>query len=277
MNSPNIGIITPFRDAECFIESYVLSLQNQTYRNWRCYLINDFSTDNSLQLLKTLLTKDTRFTIIKETGSKKAIGPAKSRNIGIKYCKSDFLAFCDIDDLWHPRKLEIQIKYHIVNNLDISVTGFCKFKNNITSSKNFIFPPKKISYRSLLNYNQIPMLTVLLKRSYITKGFNNCRHEDYALWLDILSNNKSIKIGTIDKILAYYRIHNKNLSKNRIRMFIWTYEALSSHGISGYRRIISIISWTIYHLYFSLLSILVIRPLKYKVNELMNIEPLNKY
>ena len=79
----------------------------QTYKNWKIYLIDDNSKDNSKEILK----KYKRTNNIKIINLKENRGPAYCRNLGIKNSNSELIAFMDSDDFWPDEKLEIQIMH----------------------------------------------------------------------------------------------------------------------------------------------------------------------
>ena len=103
---PKITVITPFLNGENFVDEYIEMLKNQTFRNWVCFLIDDGSSDKSVYKIKKIISNDSRFFLIKGKYKKISKGPSEARNFGLKFVKTDLVAFCDIDDLWHYQKLE---------------------------------------------------------------------------------------------------------------------------------------------------------------------------
>lgn len=115
-----IYIITPIYNAEKFIVSTVDSVQKQTINDWNLVLVNDCSTDGTLDVVGTLAKQDNRIIVLnaEENG-----GPSKARNIGIKYALehgADYLAFIDSDDLYEPVFLEEMQKCADNTKADIS-------------------------------------------------------------------------------------------------------------------------------------------------------------
>lgn len=141
-SEPLVDIITPFKNASKFIPDYINSLKSQTFSNWRSILVNDASTDNSLILLRELCSSDARFIILDLSSGQHIPGPAYPRNHALKLSDAPYIAFHDIDDIWHPNKLEYQLQFHSELSLDISVTAYAKFKNNKeTSPLTTVQPP----------------------------------------------------------------------------------------------------------------------------------------
>ena len=200
----------------------------QQYQNFYCFLINDNSTDQTTDILKNYLCNDARFTFFSLTDPKLSQGPADARNLGISHVSTPLTAFCDIDDLWHPSKLDKQIPFHLHKNLDISVTSFFRFNLSTRSlSSPAISPPPKITFLRVLGNNPIPMLTVLVRTSLIQSGFPPCRHEDHALWISLFSANPCLRYSVLRQPLAYYAQHSDNITRSNFKMILWALDLRS--------------------------------------------------
>ena len=118
-----ITIITVSKNSEKYLEENILSIFNQTYKNYEVILIYD-DDDNDygeIHFVKNQLKKIKNKKLII---NKKILGPGLSRNIGIKYAKGKLFAFCDADYTWHKNKLSEQIKFMVKNNLKFSHTSY---------------------------------------------------------------------------------------------------------------------------------------------------------
>lgn len=100
---PTISVIIPAYNAECTILETIVSVQQQTFSDFELIIINDGSTDRTLELLNTV--QDPRLKIF----TYKNGGVAMARNRGIAHATGEFIAFLDADDLWTPDKLELQL------------------------------------------------------------------------------------------------------------------------------------------------------------------------
>lgn len=94
MQTPLVSIIVPIYNAERTLGKCVSSLTGQTYRDIEILLIDDGSTDGSLQICREFASRDARVKVI----SQKNAGPAAARNVGMTEAKGDYMAFCDSDD-----------------------------------------------------------------------------------------------------------------------------------------------------------------------------------
>ena len=140
LNNPLVSVIIPVFNAEKTIASTISSALFQTYDNFEIILVNDKSTDNTLNILKD--TSDKRLKII---NLRKNSGAAKARNVGIKVAKGRFIAFLDSDDLWNSDKLKVQTRFMLNNGYAFTYTGY-KFSDKDGNTKKVVKVPKKISY-----------------------------------------------------------------------------------------------------------------------------------
>ncbi len=204
----DITAIIPCYNAEKYIKETLESILNQTLKCKEIIVINDGSTDNTLNILKNFKDKIKIITI-------KNSGVSIARNIGIKEVKSKYIAFCDADDLWDPQKNEEQIKFIKEKKAKFVCTN-AKLIGN--SAENFTpLKPKKnpIHFEDLIFNNYIFTSSVLLEKSILEKAglfWEKLKSlEDWHLWLRISLNEK---IYFLDKELIYYRLHPQGLSKN---------------------------------------------------------------
>jgi glycosyltransferase involved in cell wall biosynthesis len=97
---PFFSIVIPLYNKESFIENTIKSVLNQRYTDFELVIINDCSTDSSLELVSRF--DDPRIKIITHQKNK---GLSASRNTGIQNAAADYIAFLDADDLWKPNFL----------------------------------------------------------------------------------------------------------------------------------------------------------------------------
>lgn len=100
---PTISVIIPAFNAEQTILATIKSVQQQTFSDFELIVINDGSTDQTLDLLKTI--EEPRLKIFSHDNA----GLPVARNRGIAHATGEFITFIDADDLWTPDKLELQL------------------------------------------------------------------------------------------------------------------------------------------------------------------------
>ena len=133
--SPSIDIIIPNYNKAKYLKECLESVINQTYKNWKIYLIDDFSNDDSRRILNDYRSYDN----IKLIFTDKNYGPHHCRNLGIEQSNSDYVAFLDSDDFWPKEKLNLQIKDMLKNDLEFTYTDISYFKDSTVKKKlNFL-------------------------------------------------------------------------------------------------------------------------------------------
>ena len=168
----------PNFNKEKYIGKAIQSVLKQSYKNWKLFIIDDNSSDNSREVILNY-KKDKR---IKFFFLKKNKGPSYCRNLAIKKSKSKFVAFLDSDDYWMTNKLKTQIKYMIKNKYSFTFTDYVPilYYKNIKKLKKTIIT-SKLNFENFINNSSINTSTMILERKYI-KGvkFRNLKlMEDY--------------------------------------------------------------------------------------------------
>ncbi len=120
MNEPLISIIVPVYNAESCLEKSIKSLTGQTYKNIEIILVNDGSSDNSLDICKSEESKDSRIKVI----DKKNGGASTARNAGLDIAAGEYIAFLDADDYACPTMIEYMYIEAISNDVDIVKMDF---------------------------------------------------------------------------------------------------------------------------------------------------------
>ncbi|MFC5465583.1 glycosyltransferase family 2 protein [Lederbergia graminis] len=176
-----ISVIIPTFNREKLIMKAIESLTNQTYKNFEIIVVDDFSNDNT----QNLLENDVRIKYIRHDENK---GAAEARNTGIKASSGEFIAFLDSDDEWLPTKLERQLKVFENNsNTGVVYTGFRSILKD--KDEREVLPQKKGNiYIELLKGNCVGTTSTVMVRTDLLKkvgGFDtellSC--QDWDLWI----------------------------------------------------------------------------------------------
>lgn len=116
-----ISIITPtFNSGSTIVETYN-SISKQTHENWEWLVTDDCSSDDTINILSSICEKDSRVRVFKNSTNS---GAAVTRNNSLSNVSGDFITFIDSDDLWFSSKLEKQLNFMIVNELDFTFTAY---------------------------------------------------------------------------------------------------------------------------------------------------------
>jgi len=106
---PQVSIVTPFLNAEKFIQEAIESVIAQTYSNWELLLVDDGSSDGSTAIAQNYAARYPAKIHYLEHAGHQNLGKSSSRNLGIQHAKGDYLVFLDADDVLLPDKLERQV------------------------------------------------------------------------------------------------------------------------------------------------------------------------
>lgn len=218
---PLISIITPLYNSDAFIEDTINSILSQTYTNWELFLIDDFSTDSTMQIATTFANDYPNIIVLK---NKTNSGAAVSRNKGITAAKGDFIAFLDADDLWKPNKLEVQIKFMLTNNCAVSYTSYEQIDEEGRPLNKLVKALPKLSYNKYLKTNYIGNLTGMYNAKTLGKitAPNLRKRQDWLLWLSAIKKSSKPALG-IQESLAYYRIRPDSISSNKLVLLKYNY------------------------------------------------------
>lgn len=225
---PSISIIMPCFNASRTLSSTIDRVFAQSFTDFELIIINDGSTDDSLNILNALATKHKSIKVIDQANK----GPAIARNKGLKIAKGEFIAFLDADDSWHPDFLE---KLYKALTYDQSTAiSYCGWQNiglPPNQCKPFIPPDYETidKLESLLRSCPWPIHAALTRKLYIDQieGFNESLTScmDYDLWLRIASFNKLV---LVPEVLAYYHHHDgEQITKNRLKIALNHYRVQS--------------------------------------------------
>ncbi|OOF47360.1 glycosyltransferase family 2 protein, partial [Rodentibacter trehalosifermentans] len=174
MNDPLISIIIPVYNSSNYLVQALNSCLNQSYSNIEIIVVDDGSTDNSVNIIKEMMSQDIRIKLFFTPSNQ---GPAIARNIGLENSSGEYITSLDSDDFIESNKLEKQVTFMLENNVSMTHGNysFCDLDgNNIKSIKT----SEKINYNTLLKGNQFKIMTVLIKKETVSNlRFPKIRHE----------------------------------------------------------------------------------------------------
>ena len=132
INTPKVSVIIPLYNAEKFIKDCLTSVLKQTLIDIEVIIVNDGSTDSSLDIVKQFYEKDNRIILLSQPNS----GSGKARNFGLSFAKGDYIAFMDSDD-WYPDKDILETLYNKATSNSAKICGgsFSNYKNGVTNTK----------------------------------------------------------------------------------------------------------------------------------------------
>lgn len=215
-SSPLISVLLPVRNSERWISEALESLKSQTFTNFEVIIIDDNSTDRTLEIARTSGISNLRIF----QGPGKGIGAALA--LGVQVSNAKFIARQDADDLSHPKRFEEQFAYmETHNNCVVLGTGAKVIDEEGQPAGEMCFPKTSGAIKVAMNlYCPFVHPSVMLRREAVLLAGNyrsgNSRifSEDYDLW------TRMILLGdahNINKQLVSYRINSQSVTGNNAR------------------------------------------------------------
>jgi len=208
-----VDIIIPVYNSKNFILQTLSSIIHQTYKNWRIVLVDDNSNDGTNEIIRNFINNNINKRKIIFIKNKKNKGQAYSRNLALKYCNSEYIAFIDSDDLWEKNKLKKQIKYMLDNGYSFTYSDYKTIKKNKIK---IIKTPNFFNYKKFVKNTSIATSTMILKKKILNNIFfpklKLC--EDYYFKCQLLKSNDAYKCS---HIYSFYRLRDNSLQSNRLK------------------------------------------------------------
>ena len=215
-----VSVIMPSYNTGSLIKESINSVFNQTYGNWELIIVDDCSSDNTMEVLGTI--NDPRIKIIRNEVNS---GAAVSRNRALREARGRWIAFLDSDDLWMPDKLEKQLDFMEKNGYSFSYTNYEEIDSDGHSTGVMVTGPDKITETGMFNYCWPGCLTVMYDRNKVglIQIEDIKKNNDYAMWLKVC---KKADCYLLNETLAKYRKgRSGSISTQSIRKLVkWHYK-----------------------------------------------------
>lgn len=215
MNLKKVSVIIPNYNYARYLSEAVESVLNQSYKPIEIIVVNNGSTDNSLEVLKAF---ENRFRLIDQSN----LGQSGARNSGLNQATGDYIAFLDADDYWHPEKIEKQVKL-LSNNTRLVYCGIERFstaERKITSKAKPIFRGNCSEY--FLTEPAVSIVlsgesTAIFSRTLINQVGNFDGNLNSAAGWDFFRRcSRFSDFDFVPESLTYYRVHNANMSNSNM-------------------------------------------------------------
>ena len=197
-------------NGEKWIRDAMISIQSQTFPHFECLILDNGSTDNTQTLVADFIEFDNRFRYHRLEIANKA----NALNYGITIAKNEWLAICDVDDVWDSEKLAKQ-KDFILENPDVDFVGtrFQYFGHGENlEQKTPVLPTEHGEILEWLDRCENPMATscVVYRKDVHFRGigFYNTMYysvEDYEIWKK--GRMRGMKFANVPETLMKHRIH----------------------------------------------------------------------
>lgn len=201
--NPRFSVIMPLYNKERYVKKAIESVIAQTYRDFELIIIDDGSTDNSLEVVRGLGIEDRRLKILSQSNS----GVAVARNNGVAASEGEYVCFLDADDWWEPEMLEEMDKL-IREYLDAGLyaTNYVYYKP-VKTHVALKLERGYMNYPEAYLHGEMPVWTgaACMPRKVFDEmgGFpvGIKLGEDFLLWA---KTTLQYKVAFCEKALAYY-------------------------------------------------------------------------
>ncbi len=170
LRRPLVSVIVPCYNAAPFVEATIGSVLRQTWPELEVMAVDDGSTDTTYQLLQAIAARDSRvkpMQLSRNHGS-----PAAPRNAGVAAARGEWVAFLDADDLWHPNKLEIQMRVLAQHGCLVCSTEMLDFRDDAE----VVFDPPpgtpqvvRVTLLQQLVKYRTPTSSIVAQRDFMTR------------------------------------------------------------------------------------------------------------
>jgi glycosyltransferase involved in cell wall biosynthesis len=206
-----ISILMPNYNNAPYLKECIDSIINQTYQNFNVVIVDDGSTDDSINIIEEY--QDQRIKVIKKT---KNSGIIDTLNIGLKAIDSQYIVRMDGDDIMHPKRLETLINY-MDNHPDIGVCGsaikhFGISEDVIKYPENPLINHANLIFKHSIGHASVIIRNNILQNHNISYSDGYKYMEDYKLFYDL---SRVTKMTSIPDVLYFYRREEYNNFKHQ--------------------------------------------------------------
>jgi teichuronic acid biosynthesis glycosyltransferase TuaG len=212
-----VSVIVTTSNRKDYLRETINSILDQTYQNFELIVVDNYSNYDFLAFIASF--KNDKIVAFQNHDDRII---AVNRNFGIEHTTGELIAFCDDDDIWHKRKLELQVKYLQQRPSVILIATLAKKFGESTSffGENFgiMFRKHKLDYDSIVKANPFVLSSIMVRKENALKinGFRELKElvaiEDFDFCFRLLNQGD---FCIIRKILVFYRFHAKNISGTR--------------------------------------------------------------
>jgi len=218
MSKPLVSIIIPTYNRAHLIEDTLNSIAKQTYVNWECIVVDDGSSDASLELLEIYCRQDERFQYYKRPKSQSK-GANACRNYGFEKSKGEFVIWFDSDDIMKPFKIEKQLNFLLENpDYHFCVDKYDNFSLDGTLKSEPAFDLNNNNSFTLENYvlhkNYWGTINLMTRRSAceVLRFDESLKSgQEYNFFIGYLANNPNAKGQFLNEALCQRRLHDNTI------------------------------------------------------------------
>ncbi|MGL5954556.1 MAG: glycosyltransferase family 2 protein [Providencia rustigianii] len=212
-----VSVIIPVYNSAAFISKTVESVLQQTYSNYQIVIVNDGSTDNTVDVIAKKFGNNLNIKVITTPNG----GVSKARNIGIEYAEGEYLCFLDSDDKLEPTFLETLVEKINQNKVDVQLCGYYKHYANTVEKLPKSNDCQRILSQYLLGDMSFHIGSMLISKSFLDK--TNIRfNSNLRLAEDILFICQVLSMAKLNICLSY--LYHHQYRDGSLTTSVWTKE-----------------------------------------------------
>lgn len=224
MNTPKISVIMPAYNAEAFLHRSIDSVIQQAYQNWELLIVDDGSTDCSVEICHAYEKQDSRIRLLCNQHG----GTARARNTAIDQAQGEYIAFIDADDVYHPQYMQNMMCAALKENADIVICGI----ERGTDCTEFLRKKIRSEYTVIgmesafarMYGGEWEIMIAPVNKLYARKVFFDVHFPAGRFFEDAATTNlalcRAVKIAKIDDMMYFYYItpNSSSVTKRSIEL-----------------------------------------------------------
>ena len=221
---PEVSIITPCFNSSKFLKDTIGSVQNQNFKDWEWLITDDYSSDNSLEIINNC--NDPRIIL---TVAKKNKGAGHARNLSLEKATGKYITFLDADDYWEPHFLEEMVAFMKKEKAELAYSNYSRCDENLNPTIDDFKADKEVTFNNLLKTCRLSLLSSMYDSERVGKEYfpAGSKREDHVMWLNLL---KKIPVGKpLNKTMAKYRMHATSISRKKTNIMKDQYLVYKDH------------------------------------------------
>jgi glycosyltransferase involved in cell wall biosynthesis len=224
-----VSIVIPAYNVSEYIGECLKSIQEQTYDNWQAIVVDDGSTDKTVDVIQTIIRQDTRFRLIRQQNS----GVSMARNAGIIVSTGAYLAFLDGDDMWVPTFLAKLLAMVQNNGTDMAYCGYTHlYSGGMRRKFSYPYLSGQILCDVIKGKTQIHIGAILVKKDLLdqlgllfTEGCRVGQDQEF-IWKLVAQ----LRVQAVSEELMIYRIREQSAVTSK-----WKWQN-HIHAYYGFKR-----------------------------------------
>jgi glycosyltransferase involved in cell wall biosynthesis len=213
MDQPLVSVLMTAYNREKYIGEAIESVLASTYPNFELVIVDDASTDGTVEIARTYASRDDRIRLFI---NEKNLGQFENRNLAARLSRGKYLKYLDSDDLLYPTGLEVLIG--MMERFPDAGYGLCSLIQDDGRVYPFILNPEQAYKRHFVEkvqlFHKAPLSSIIKKAAYdAVGGFTNPHGEgDYEMWLQL---SRQHKVVLMPDGVVWYRVHDEQIDVNR--------------------------------------------------------------